>query len=60
MRTREHRLLNAVQRPEVYEEILIKSAGALITLSVWRDKSDAPCVVFLPGTLSGLTELRRL
>jgi alpha-beta hydrolase superfamily lysophospholipase len=52
MRTCEQRLLNAVQRPEVYEEVLVESAGALIALSVWRGESDAPCVVFLPGTMT--------
>jgi len=52
MRTWEQRLLNAVQRPEVYEEVLVESAGALIALSVWRGERDAPCVVFLPGTMT--------
>jgi alpha-beta hydrolase superfamily lysophospholipase len=52
MRTREQRLLNAVQRPEVYEEVLVESAGAPFALSVWRGESDAPCVVFLPGTMT--------
>jgi alpha-beta hydrolase superfamily lysophospholipase len=52
MRIREQRLLNAVQRPEVYEEVLVESAGALIALSVWRGGRDAPCVVFLPGTMT--------
>lgn len=52
MRTREQRLLNSVQRPELYEEVLLKSAGALIALSVWRGEREAPCVVFLPGTMT--------
>jgi alpha-beta hydrolase superfamily lysophospholipase len=52
MRTREQRLLNAVQRPEVYEEILLEPSGAPITLSVWRGEPEAPCVVFLPGTMT--------
>ncbi len=52
MRTREQRLLNAVQRPEVYEEVLVESAGALMTLSVWKGSPGFPCVVFLPGTMT--------
>jgi alpha-beta hydrolase superfamily lysophospholipase len=52
MRIREQRLLNSVQRPEVYEEVLIRSAGTPIALSVWRGESEAPCVLFLPGTMT--------
>lgn len=51
MRTREQRLLNAVQRPDIYEEVLIESRGVPIALSIWKGNSDAPCVVFLPGTM---------
>ncbi len=50
MRTREQQLLNAVQRPDVYEEVLIESRGIPIALSIWRGNPDAPCIVFLPGT----------
>src|SRR5512142_1366859 len=50
MRTREQQLLNAVQRPDVYEEVLIESQGVPIALSIWRGNSNAPCIVFLPGT----------
>jgi len=52
MRTREQRLLNAVQRPEVYEEVLLESDGTPIVLSLWRGEPGAPCVVFLPGTMT--------
>ena len=52
MRTREQRLLNAVQRPDVYEEVLIESRGAPIALSIWKGNPGAPCVVFLPGTMT--------
>lgn len=52
MRTREQRLLNAVQRPEAYEEVLVESADAPITLSVWEGNPGSPCIVFLPGTMT--------
>lgn len=52
MRTRAQRLLNAVQRPEVYEEVLIQPSGAPIALSIWTDGFGAPSVVFLPGTMT--------
>jgi alpha-beta hydrolase superfamily lysophospholipase len=50
MRTREQRLLNAEQRPDVYEELLIQSRGVPIALSIWKGNPGAPCIVFLPGT----------
>ena len=52
MRTRAQRLLNTVQRPEIYEEVLIESSGVPIALSIWKGEADAPCVVFLPGTMT--------
>jgi pimeloyl-ACP methyl ester carboxylesterase len=52
MRTRAQRLLNAVQRPEVYEEVLLESHATPIVLSLWRGEPDAPCVIFLPGTMT--------
>jgi alpha-beta hydrolase superfamily lysophospholipase len=52
MRTREQRLPNSVQRPKVYEEVLIDSAGAPITFSVWRGENETPCVLRLPGTMT--------
>ncbi len=52
MRTREQRLLNAVQRPDVYEELLIESRGVPIALSIWKGNTGAPCIVFLPGTMT--------
>ena len=52
MRTQEQRLLDTVQRPEVYEEVLIESRGVPVFLSVWRGNTGAPCIVFLPGTMT--------
>ena len=52
MRTSDQRLLNAVQRPEAYEEVVISSASSPIVLSVWRGQSTAPAVLFLPGTMT--------
>jgi alpha-beta hydrolase superfamily lysophospholipase len=52
MRTPAQRLLNAVQRPAIYEEALIRSQGVPIALSIWHGGSDVPCVVFLPGTMT--------
>lgn len=52
-RSPEARALNQVQRPEVYRERLIDSAGTRIALSVWEaDDPAAPVVVFLPGTMT--------
>jgi alpha-beta hydrolase superfamily lysophospholipase len=51
MRTQEQRLLNAVQRPDIYEEALIESQGVPIALSIWKGNPDAPCIAFLPGTM---------
>ena len=52
MRTRAQRLLNAVSRPEVYEEVLIEPSGVAFVLSLWSGEPGAPCVVFLPGTMT--------
>lgn len=52
MRSAEQRLLNAVQRPEAYREVVICSAGASIVLSVWDGAPGQPVVVFLPGTMT--------
>ncbi|MGY1708589.1 alpha/beta fold hydrolase [Geodermatophilus sp. SYSU D00758] len=52
MRTATDRLLNAVQRPDDYREVLIHSAEAPIVLSVWKGQPDRPVVVFLPGTMT--------
>jgi pimeloyl-ACP methyl ester carboxylesterase len=52
MRTRTQRLLNAVQKPEVYEEVLIEASGVPVVLSVWSGESDAASIVFLPGTMT--------
>jgi alpha-beta hydrolase superfamily lysophospholipase len=52
MRTATDRLLNAVQRPDAYREVVIGSAGAPIALSVWNGWPGRPAVVFLPGTMT--------
>ncbi len=52
MRTPTQRLLNAVQRPEAYEEVVLTSGGVPVVLSVWRAAPGAPAVVFLPGTMT--------
>ena len=52
MRSAEQKLLNAVQRPEAYREVVIWSAGARIVLSVWDGSAEAPVVLFLPGTMA--------
>jgi hypothetical protein len=52
MRTPNQRVLNAVQRPDVYDELVITSDGAPVVLSVWRAEPGSPAVVFLPGTMT--------
>ena len=52
MRSAEQKLLNAVQRPEVYREVVLRSAGARIVLSVWDAPAGVPVVLFLPGTMT--------
>ena len=52
MRTATLRQLNAVQRPDAYREVLIRSADAPIVLSVWEGRPDRPAAVFLPGTMT--------
>ena len=52
MRTPTQRVLNAVQRPDVYDELVITSDGAPVVLSVWRAEPGSPAVVFLPGTMT--------
>jgi alpha-beta hydrolase superfamily lysophospholipase len=51
VRSAEQKMLNAVQRPEVYREVVLSSAGVHIVLSVW-DGADGPVVLFLPGTMT--------
>lgn len=43
--------VNAVPRPEVYEEALIDSGGAPVVLSIWHAPEPLATVVFLPGTM---------
>ena len=52
MRTATQRLLNAVQRPDAYREVVLRSAEAPIVLSVWDGQPDRAAVVFLPGTMT--------
>lgn len=52
MRTSTERLLNAVQRPDAYREVIIPSGAAPIVLSVWDGQPDRPVAVFLPGTMT--------
>ena len=52
MRSAEQKLLNAVQRPEAYREVVVCSAGTRIVLSVWDAPGGTPVVLFLPGTMT--------
>jgi alpha-beta hydrolase superfamily lysophospholipase len=52
MRTPEQRILNQVERPDAYREVLIGSGDGSVALSVWEGASGAPAVVFLPGTMT--------
>ncbi len=52
MRSAEQKLLNAVQRPEAYREVVLRSAGEHIVLSVWDEPASTPTVLFLPGTMT--------
>ena len=52
MRTWEQKLLNAVSRPEVYREVVVRSGDADIVLSVWEGAAAQPVVLFLPGTMT--------
>jgi hypothetical protein len=51
-RTTTQRLLKVVQRPDVYREVVIRSAGAPVVLSVWNGSPGLPAVLFLPGTMT--------
>lgn len=52
LRTHEQRILNAVQRPQAYREVVLDSAAVRIVLSVWDGEPGRPVVVFLPGTMT--------
>ncbi|WP_225755612.1 alpha/beta fold hydrolase [Actinotalea sp. Marseille-Q4924] len=52
MRTPHERLINDVQRPEAYDEVVLDGSAAPIVLSVWRGDPGAPAVLFLPGTMT--------
>lgn len=51
MRTSQQRLLNHSSYPG-YSEKLIDSAGVQIALSLYEVSAEAPCVIFLPGTMT--------
>lgn len=51
-RSRGQRLLNAVQRPDLYEEVLIPSGRSEIVLSIWKARNGTGTLVFLPGTMT--------
>ncbi|HEX2909892.1 MAG TPA: alpha/beta fold hydrolase [Chloroflexia bacterium] len=51
-RTTEQRMLNAVQHPEIYEEVIIESKGVPVALSIWKGQTGSPCIIFLPGTMT--------
>jgi hypothetical protein len=52
VRSADQRLVNAVQRPESYREVVLRSAGARIVLSVWDAPAGNPVALFLPGTMT--------
>lgn len=52
MRNADEKLLNSVQRPEAYREVVVSSAGSPIVLSVWDGQPQQAAVVFLPGTMT--------
>lgn len=52
MRTQSDKVLNKVQHPDAYREVLISSGGSVIVLSVWGGRPGQAAVVFLPGTMT--------
>ena len=52
MRTASDKLLNKVQRPDAYREVVVWSGDAPIVLSVWAGQPGKAAVVFLPGTMT--------
>ena len=51
MRNKEQKTLNLSGYPD-YQEILIDSTGVQIALSIFPVNETAPCVIFLPGTMT--------
>lgn len=51
-RTTEQLILNAVERPDRYREVLIESASFPVVLSVWEGDRGESAVLFLPGTMT--------
>lgn len=52
MRTLTDKVLNNVEHPNVYREVLISSGGSTIVFSVWDGRPGQAAVVFLPGTMT--------
>jgi hypothetical protein len=52
MRTREQKRLNLSGFGSRYQEVLIPSSDSFIALSIYEVSREAPCVVFLPGTMA--------
>lgn len=52
MRTPDQKMLNAVQSTGAYREVVIRSGGVSVVLSVWDGVPGEPVVVFLPGTMT--------
>jgi alpha-beta hydrolase superfamily lysophospholipase len=50
MRSPDQRMLNAVQHPERYREVVLLSGGFPVVLSVWAGSVGEPAVLFIPGT----------
>ncbi len=51
MQTKEQKILNLSSCPG-YREELISSAGTRIVLSIYPREQSAPCIVFVPGTMT--------
>lgn len=51
MQPQEQKILNLSSSPE-YREALIPSAGTRIALSIYPGRQNAPCIVFVPGTMT--------
>lgn len=52
MRNPTDKLLNKVERPDAYREVVILSGATPIVLSVWDGHPGRASVVFLPGTMT--------
>lgn len=52
MRSSTDKLLNKIQHPDRYREVVITSAGTQIVLSVWAGRPDRAAIAFLPRTMT--------